>query len=592
VAEFDDSTEEANWRRMGPEGVRCYGACVAGDWLIVGVESRYGAYEAWGFDGQGWWLLLQRTLAPAVIWPMALAGAGNRDALLFRDGSLTYDLLRLRWRSTSVHTYATSGEWVSSLIDGDDPTADKAWTRIGATFASPGDRGNAASGDAVSFPLEYSIDGGITWVTVEDTPATSGATRVLTRGAAYASAPISRFLQLRQRWSSVSDWAPVLTRIWVEYENAEDYALAELAQQTYGAELAREATLRRRWEITIDAGDRNVKRDGQLDAKTGRQAITALWDAWELGTELDFKDIDNDSDPVTYLVQIVGIEEKAAKPADGARWGESTVTLVLEESTSGVGTGSLHGHSLASLSDVTLGGLLDGHVLTYDNATGEWVNEPASSHAAVTVLDSGSIDLTLIGQQIQAAANFGTGAGTVAAGDHEHASFVASGIYQSADFTGANVNTAQKIFSTADAPNGELEVASNTAYAFRMVFRLTCAGAVSATLALLFGGTATITSIGLMSIGGLANTDLTATAHTSHWVDALTAHTIANASGALAKFEHFIVDGIVRINAGGTLIPQYQWNAAPGAVPITKANSYVELRAIGAGTVTSQGEVG
>jgi len=125
-----------------------------------------------------------------------------------------------------------------------------------------------------------------------------------------------------------------------------------------------------------------------------------------------------------------------------------------------------------------------------------------------------------------------------------------------------------------------------------MVFRLTCAGAVSATLALLFGGTATITSIGLMSIGGLANTDLTATVHTSHWVDALTAHTIANASGALAKFEHFIVDGIVRINAGGTLIPQYQWNAAPGAVPITKANSYVELRPIGAGTVTSQGEVG
>ena len=102
---------------------------------------------------------------------MALAGAGNRDALLFRDGSTTYDLLRLRWRSSSLHTYATSGEWVSSLIDGDDPTADKAWTRIGATFAAPDDRGNTASVDSVSFPLEYSIDGGLTWVTVEDTSA-------------------------------------------------------------------------------------------------------------------------------------------------------------------------------------------------------------------------------------------------------------------------------------------------------------------------------------------------------------------------------------------------------------------------------------
>ena len=79
-------TEEANWLRIGPEGVRCYGACVASDWLIVAVESRYGEYEAWGFDGQGWWLLFQRDATPAVIWPMALAGAGNREALLFRDG--------------------------------------------------------------------------------------------------------------------------------------------------------------------------------------------------------------------------------------------------------------------------------------------------------------------------------------------------------------------------------------------------------------------------------------------------------------------------------------------------------------------------
>jgi hypothetical protein len=421
VAEFDDSTEEANWLRIGPDGVRCYGAAVAGDWLIVAVQSRYGAYEAWGFDGSGWWLLFQRSaVGPAVVWPCALAGAGNRDELLFRDGSLTYDLLRLRWRSTALHTYASSGEWVSSLIDGDDPTADKAWTRIGATFAAPGDRGNAASVDSVSFPLEYSIDGGRTWVTVEDTPAASGANRILTRGVDYAGPPISRFLQLRQRWSSVSDWAPVLTRLWVEFENADDYALAELAQTAYEEDLAREATLRRRWEITIDAGDRNVRRDSQLDTKTGRQAISALWDAWEPGTELDFKDIDHDTDPVTYLVQIAGIEEKAARPADGARWGESTVTLILEESTAGVGTGTLHGHSLASLSDVTLLAVADGEVLTFDAVSGEWRNEPASTHAAVTVADSGSIDLTLIGQQLSAAAIFGASAGTVAEGNHVH----------------------------------------------------------------------------------------------------------------------------------------------------------------------------
>jgi hypothetical protein len=399
VAEFDDSTEEANWRRIGPEGANCYGACVAGDWLIVAVMSRYGAYEAWGFNGEGWWLLFQRTTTPAVIWPMALAGAGDRDALLFRDGSTSYHLLRLRWRSTTLHTYATDGEWVSSLIDGGDPTADKAWTRMGATFAAPGDRGNAASVDSVSFPLEYSLDGGVTWTVAVSQNSATAAMRVFTREIELAVPPQSRVLQLRQRWTSVSDWAPVLTSLWVEYENAEEYALAELAQATYEAELEAEALLRRRWELTISASDRNVRRDGQLDARTGRQAIAALWDAWELGTTVSFKDIDNDSDPVTYVVAIAGIEEKAARPADGARWGESTVTLVLEESAPGVAAAPA-GFNLDDLGDVILGVLVDGDVLTYDSATQRWVNEPgggAHNHAGVyQPLDADLTDLAAI----------------------------------------------------------------------------------------------------------------------------------------------------------------------------------------------------
>ena len=37
VAEFDGAGE--NWLRIGPEGVNCYGACVAADWLIVAIAS-------------------------------------------------------------------------------------------------------------------------------------------------------------------------------------------------------------------------------------------------------------------------------------------------------------------------------------------------------------------------------------------------------------------------------------------------------------------------------------------------------------------------------------------------------------------------
>ena len=124
VVQYDSGAEEGAWERMGPEGVNCYGACVAGDWLIVSTAARYGGnYELWGFDGEGWWLLAQRT-SSRYLWPVPLAGAGNREFLTFRDGGGTYDLFRLRWRSTSLHTYPSSGivglaagRWRRSLTD-------------------------------------------------------------------------------------------------------------------------------------------------------------------------------------------------------------------------------------------------------------------------------------------------------------------------------------------------------------------------------------------------------------------------------------------------------------------------------------------
>ena len=274
---------------------------------------------------------LTPVVTEAYVWPCPLAGAGDRDLLAFQDNATTYDLLRLRWRSAALHTYATAGSWVSPLIDGGDPSAEKAWREIRASFASPSVRGNSASVDTVSFPLEYSIDGGATWATVESVDASSGATRLFTRGQTFAAPPQSRLLQVRQRWSSVSDWAPVLTGVWIESEDAAEYALAEIAQAAYEAALDDEDRLRRRWEITLGAGDREVRRDGQLDAQTGRQKIASLWNAWESGGAVSFKDIDNDADPVTYSVRIVDIEERAPRPADAGRWGESVVTLTLEE---------------------------------------------------------------------------------------------------------------------------------------------------------------------------------------------------------------------------------------------------------------------
>ncbi len=298
---------------MGPEGIACRGATVAGDWLVVAITSRYELnHELWGFNGQGWWLLAQRS-APQAIWPCPLGGAGNRDLIVFRHASTDYDLYRLKWRDKTLSTYASAGAWTSSLLDGGDPTRDKAWRAVGATFAQPANRGKSDSVDSVTIALEYSLDDGLTWVTAASQNTTAAATRTFTVQSAFATIPSARHLQLRVSWTSITDWAPVLTAVWAEYETLDN------------------APNRRRWELTVDAGDRNVRRDGQLDNQTGRQKIVALWDAWEARATLIFRDVDNDTDPVDYRVRIEEIDESVTKPSDAARWGESRVAITLAE---------------------------------------------------------------------------------------------------------------------------------------------------------------------------------------------------------------------------------------------------------------------
>ena len=88
-------------------------------------------------------------------------------------------------------------------------------------------------------------------------------------------------------------------------------------------------------------------------------------------------------------------------------------------------------HSITSTSDHT-STATSGQMLQADanglpvNATNTDAQVSAAvtaSHAAVTVADTASIDMTLTGQQISAAAIFGTGAGVVAEGNHTHYSY-------------------------------------------------------------------------------------------------------------------------------------------------------------------------
>ncbi|CAN7418751.1 hypothetical protein [Mesorhizobium sp. LjNodule214] len=45
----------------------------------------------------------------------------------------------------------------------------------------------------------------------------------------------------------------------------------------------------------------------------------------------------------------------------------------------------------------------------------------------------------------------------------------------------------------------------------------------------------------------------------------------------------------MRINAAGTVIPQFQYSAAPGGAPTIKRNSFFRIKPMGLNTMVSQG---
>jgi hypothetical protein len=205
-----------------------------------------------------------------------------------------------------------SGTWTSSLLDAGERDKDKAWRKIGCSFAAPEIRGNAGSSDAVNLFLEYSADGGQTWTIAASRVVTEPAVTVQEMAGAL-SGLTSRYLQLRVRWTSVFDWAPTLTGVWAEYE------------------LLDAPAKRRRWTFKVHAHDATVQRDGGVAARTGRQLAADLWAAWSAGATVPFKDVDYDATAATYQVRIVGIAEEVTKPSDGGRWGDSTLALTLVE---------------------------------------------------------------------------------------------------------------------------------------------------------------------------------------------------------------------------------------------------------------------
>lgn len=154
-----------------------------------------------------------------------------------------------------------------------------------------------------------------------------------------------------------------------------------------------------------------------------------------------------------------------------------------------------------------------------------------------------------------------------------------------ADATGQNVSTAQPWFPS----NGTVSLEANTTYEFEGQLHISrAAGTTSHTTSILFAHNATFFNIqgqaGAKEGDTIASADLSIVGFTDENAVVVKAASTSATEQILVR-----VRGIVRINAAGTFIPQFQYSAAPGGVPIIKTGSFFRLRKLGNGTLQSIG---
>jgi hypothetical protein len=142
--------------------------------------------------------------------------------------------------------------------------------------------------------------------------------------------------------------------------------------------------------------------------------------------------------------------------------------------------------------------------------------------------------------------------------------------------------SAQNIFAAA---NDTLAVAAATTYRFRAQLKFNT-GATSHFTSFGLGGTATFTSISYVStsIAAAANTFATPA---QRRVETAAASAVTGATTAVTT--DVVIEGIMRINAAGTIIPQITFSAGPTGTCETALDSYFELEPIGLNTVAAVG---
>jgi hypothetical protein len=155
------------------------------------------------------------------------------------------------------------------------------------------------------------------------------------------------------------------------------------------------------------------------------------------------------------------------------------------------------------------------------------------------------------------------------------------------DYTALNSSAAQKVFNSPS--NGAITLPAASTYQFEALYYITrSAGTTSHTTGVSFGGTATFTSISYVAEASTTTTN--ALGAVNRIIGTSVGTTVV--TGAVSTTTEFItikLTGTLRTNTGGSVIPQFQFSAAPGGAPTVLRNSYFMLTPLGTSSVSSVG---
>lgn len=284
------------------------------------------------------------------------------------------------------------------------------------------------------------------------------------------------------------------------------------------------------------------------------------------------------------------VYEKATAGFESLRVGSGSARFIniIGRVTSGSGASAIHSNNALDIEGV------NGNAITIGDASGNYDgtkivvdNSDISFSGATTVnIDSPTITLTQGSLSLGASAIISASTATAKA----IKSVVPAGtgitptiqiICPSAAYTLTNGTATQAVFNTGMRT---ITLQASTTYMFEGQYLITT-GATTHTTAMSFVlTTATMTNCTWSTITGSPNAlNAGSTGASTAIFNSVTGGTLnstTTAANTMIKFQ-----GIMRVNAGGTLVPNIAFSAAPGVTCSTLVGSYLKFYPIGSNTI-------